>query len=166
MPISSFCWLLSYWLLLSLKDTNNEALFLHLEAYCWSLRRIPIILWIPHKIGSKKKRNSILLFSHYSPVTIHLTLFTVTVHPLLFMTLFTPNFAYLRGVVPYVLGDLKSSLSSDFSSLRTSLLRERTHLTSTTTTLFTTLFTFVYYKPCNPTNLVTRTSSSFVTVNL
>ena len=29
MPISSFCWLLSYWLLLSLKDTNNEALFLH-----------------------------------------------------------------------------------------------------------------------------------------
>ena len=34
--------------------------------------------------------------------TIHLSLFTVTIHPLLFMTLFTPNFAYLRGVVPYV----------------------------------------------------------------
>ena len=61
---------------------------------------------------------------------------------------------------------LKQNFSFDFSSLRTSLLRERTHLTSTTTTLFTTLFTFVYYKPCNPTNLVTRTSSSFVTVNL
>ena len=100
-----------------------------------------------------------LFTCHYS-----LSLFTVTVHLLLFMTLFTPNFAYLRGVVPYVLGDLKSSLSSDFSSLRTSLLRERTHLTSTTTT--TTLFTFVHYKPCNPTNLVTRTSSSFVIVNL
>ena len=58
---------------------------------------------------------------------------------------------------------LKSSLSSDFSSLRTSLLRERTHPISTTTI---TLFTLVHYKPCNPTNLVTRTSSSFVTVNL
>ena len=60
-------------------------------------------------------------------------------------------------------GFFKSSLSSDFSSLRTSLLRERTHLASTTTT---TLFTFVHYKLCNPTNLVTRTSSSFVIVNL
>ena len=67
-------------------------------------------MWIPHKIGSKKKTNSILLFSYYSPVTIHLSLFTVTIHPLLFMTLFTPNFAYLRGVVPYVWGFLKHSL--------------------------------------------------------
>ena len=49
------------------------------------------------------------------------------------------------------------------SSHRTSLLRERTHIASTTTT---TLFTFVQYKPCNPTNLVTRTSSSFVTVEI
>ena len=64
-------------------------------------------------------------------------------------------------------GLLKPSLSSDFSSLRTSLLRERTHLASTTTTTTTTtLYTFIHYKPCNPTNLVTRTSSSFVTVNL
>ena len=43
-----------------------------------------------------------------------------------------------------------------------SLLTERIHPTSTTITLFT----LVQYKLCNSTNLVTRTSSSFVTVNL
>ena len=30
MHIGSFCWILSYWFLLSLKDTNNKALSLHL----------------------------------------------------------------------------------------------------------------------------------------
>ena len=60
---------------------------------------------IPHKIGSKKRRNSIFSYS----VTIHLSIFTATIHPLLFMTLFTPNFAYLRGVVPYVLGVLEAT---------------------------------------------------------
>ena len=43
-----------------------------------------------------------------------------------------------------------------------SLLRERIHPTSTTTILLT----LVHYKLCNSTNLVTMTSSSFVTVNL
>ena len=105
MPISSFCWLLSYWLLLSLKDTNNEALFLHLEAYCWSLRRIPIILWIPHKIGSKKKRNSILLFSHYSPVTIHCYCSSVTVHDTVHS-----EFCLFKGGCPLWFGGFSSKV--------------------------------------------------------
>ena len=32
--------------------------------------------------------------------TIHLSLFTVTIHPLLFMTLFTPNFCLFKGGFP------------------------------------------------------------------
>ena len=68
-----------------------------------ALRRIPTILQDSSQDWVKKEEKfQFLLFSHYSPVTIHLSLFTVTVHPLLFMTLFTPNFAYLRAVVPYV----------------------------------------------------------------
>ena len=46
------------------------------------------------KIGVKREK-----------FTIHLSLFTchcssVTVHLILFMTLFIPNFAYLKGIVP------------------------------------------------------------------
>ena len=133
-----------------------------------ALRRIPKILqnssqdWV-----KKEERFQILLFiCHYSPVTIHLSLFTGTVHPLLFMTLFTPNFAYLRGVVPYVLeAFLKHSLVLISLPLELAFLeREPTcfHYYCSTTTLFI----LIHYKPCNPTNLVTRTSSSFVTVNL
>ena len=35
--------------------------------------------------------------------TIHLSLFTVTIHPLLFMTLFTPNFCLFKGGCPLYL---------------------------------------------------------------
>ena len=126
-----------------------------------ALRRIPKILQYSPQDWVKKEE---IFQFYYSPVTIHLSLFTGTVHPLLFratlsvvlvhdnpplwypllfMTLFTPNFAYLRGVVPNVLGGFyKQNFSSDFSSFRTSLLREKTHLASnTTTTTTTTLFT-------------------------
>ena len=91
------------------------------------------------------------------------TLFTFTVRGLLFMTLFTPKFCLFKGGCPLNFRVQQVKFSSDFSSLRTSLLRERTHPTSTTTT---TLFILVHYKLCNPTNLVTRTSSSFVIINL
>ena len=64
-----------------------------------ALRRIPKILQYSSQDWVKKEE---IFQFYYSPVTIHLSLFTGTVHPLLFMTLFTPNFAYLRGVVPYV----------------------------------------------------------------
>ena len=91
-----------------------------------------------------------------------LFLFTALFHYflLLFVELFTQIFRLFKGGCP--LGVQQVKFSSDFSSLRTSLLRERTHPTSTTTTLFT----LVHYKLCNSTNLVTRTSSSFVTVDL
>ena len=49
-------------------------------------QKISALQLIPHVLETKR-RNS--LFSHYSPITIH---------PLLFMTLFTQNFAYLRGL--------------------------------------------------------------------
>ena len=35
--------------------------------------------------------------------TIHLSLFTITIHPLLFMTLFTPNFCLFKGGCPLCL---------------------------------------------------------------
>ena len=103
--------------------------------------------------------------------TVHRLLFTdyclqITIHwhcsLLLFMTLFTPKSCLFKGSCPLNFRVFQVKFSSDFFSLRTSLLRERTHPTSTNTTLFI----LVHYKLCNSTNLVTRTSSSFVIVNL
>ena len=57
-------------------------------------QKISALQLIPHVLETKI-RNS--LFSHYSPVTIH---------PLLFMTPFTPNFCLFKGGCPLCLYDL------------------------------------------------------------
>ena len=48
--------------------------------------------------------------------TIHLSLFTVTIHPLLFMTLFTPNFCLFKGGCPLYSKQVFSVLSSGLLS--------------------------------------------------
>ena len=48
--------------------------------------------------------------------TIHLSLFTVTIHPLLFMTLFTPNFCLFKGGCPLCLKQVLVEFSSGLLS--------------------------------------------------
>ena len=48
--------------------------------------------------------------------TIHLSLFTVTIHPLLFITLLTPNFCLFKGGCPLYLKQVLVELSSGLLS--------------------------------------------------
>ena len=153
----------------------------HLRTWWWhayfSFCLLPCFSWHVGPNNGQKFRSFIsksgkitihrLLFTDYcSRITVHGSLFTNHCLLLLFMTLFTPKFCLFKEGCPLNFRGSQVKFTSDFSSLRTSLLRERTYLTSTTTTTTTTLLIFVHYKPCNPTNLVTRTSSSFVTVEI
>ena len=158
MPISSFCWLLSYWFLLSLKDTNNEALFLHLQGTTEDSHNPTRFLT---RLG--QKRGEIPIFTiqslftcHYSSVTIHCYCSSVTVHDTVHS-----EFCLFKGGYPLY---LKQVLLQDFLSLELlllgSLLRKRIPY------FYYYYYYLVHYKHCNFTNLVTRISSSFVTVNL
>ena len=68
-----------------------------------------VLQFIPHVLGTKNE-------IYYSPVTIHLSLFIVTIHPLLFMTLFTPNFFLFKGGCPLCLKQVLVELSSGLLS--------------------------------------------------
>ena len=90
-----------------------------------ALRRIPTILQDSSQDWVKKEEKfQFLLFSHYSPVTIHCYCSSVTIHDTVHS-----EFCLFKGGCPLCFEVFsKSSLASDFSSLRTSLLRERTYL--------------------------------------
>ena len=66
---------------------------------------------IPHVLGAKNE-------IYYSSVTIHLSLFTVTIHCYYSFL----NFAYLRGAIPYIWNKFLVCLVQDF------FLRESFHL--------------------------------------
>ena len=59
------------------------------------------------RFGQKRK---ITIHCHYSPVTIHPSLFTGTIHRYCSLR----NFAYLRGAVPYIWGKCFLCLVQDF----------------------------------------------------
>ena len=102
------------------------------------------------KDWSQKKKYSLLLFiCHYSLVTVHSTLFirycsAVTVHDIVYS-----EFCLFKGGCPL---SWKQAFTLEFSSLR-SLLGEK-------------IPCFYYYYFLLPYNLVSRTRTSFVTVNL
>ena len=129
-----------------------------------ALRRIPKILQNSSQDWVKKEEIfQILLFTcHYSSVTIHWYCSSVTIHDTVHS-----EFCLFKGGCPLCLGVLISivlvliSLPLELAFLEREPTCFHYYYCSTTT-----LFILVYYKPCNPTNLVTRTSSSFVTVNL
>ena len=144
---------MSYWNLLKKKS---------------GLHDIPFVMLLLTMFGPRKRQK----VQKFLIQKVEKTLFTFTVHGLLFMdyysqisihwhyslllfmTLFTPKFCLFKGGCPLSLDKflLQNFLPLELLPLE-SLLRKRIHHTSTTTTLFTT-------------NLVTRTSSGFVIVNL
>ena len=81
--------------------------------------------------------------------TIHLSLFTVTIHPLLFITLFTPNFCLFKGGCPLYLKQVLVELSSGLLSQR------ELFFVSFSLRDFITYYNF----PTIPTKLVTSSSS-------
>ena len=61
------------------------------DKICTKDKNFQLYNWFPTFWGQKVK------------FTIHLSLFTITIHPLLFMTLFTPNFCLFKGGCPLYL---------------------------------------------------------------
>ena len=74
------------------------------DKVCTKDKNFEFYNWFPTFWGQKVK------------FTIHLSLFTVTIHPLLFMTLFTPNFCLFKRSCPLYLKQVFSVLSSGLLS--------------------------------------------------
>ena len=93
---------------------GNDSLYFAIIPLTPSATRT-IILGTPKdspRFGQKRK---ITIHCYYSPITIHLSLFTGTIHRYCSLR----NFAYLRGAVPYIQGKCFLCLVQDF------FLRER-----------------------------------------
>ena len=69
-----------------------------------------IILSSPKDSPRFEQKRKITIHSYYSPVTIHSSLFTGTIHRYCSLR----NFAYLRGAVPYIWGKCFLCLVQDF----------------------------------------------------
>ena len=90
---------------------------------------------IPHVLGQKVK------------FTIHLSLFTITIHLLLFMTLFTPKFCLFKGGCPLYFKQVLVCLVQDFFPRESYPLRA--FLWEISLLITTSLHLYYLYKACN-----------------
>ena len=140
---------------------GNDSLYFAIIPLTPSATRT-IILGSPKdspRFGQKRK---ITIHCYYSPVTIHPSLFTGTIHRYCSLR----NFAYLRGAVPYIQSKCFLCLIQDFflrerlplrAFLCENILAYTSYLLLTLPTFFTKLVTL---KPCNYFQLVITTTVS------
>ena len=98
-----------------------------------------IILSSPKDSSRFERKRKITIHSHYSPVTIHPSLFIGTIHRYCSLR----NFAYLRGAVPYIWGKCFLCLVQDF------FLRESFPLRAFLCENILAYTSYLLYKACN-----------------